>query len=82
MEKIKKKKKKKKKKRDEGVAIVAQQVKNPPITREDVGSNPGLSWWVKDPALPQAVAEVTDVARIWHCSGCGIGLQLQLQFDP
>ena len=25
---------------------------------------------------------VTDVARIWHCCGCGIGQQLQLRFNP
>ena len=39
-----------------------------------------LSEWVRDLALLQAAAKVTDAAWIWHC--CGIGLQLQLRFDP
>ena len=36
----------------------------------------GLTQWVKDPVLLQAVAQVTDVARIWCCHGCSVGLQL------
>ena len=40
---------------------------------EDVGLIPGLVQWVEYPALPQAVAEVADVAQIWCCYGCGVG---------
>ena len=35
---------------------MAQQVKNPTSIYEDVDLIPGLVLWVKDPALPQAVA--------------------------
>ena len=42
----------------------------------------GLTQWVKDPALPQAVVWVARVAWIQHCCGCGIGQQLQLRFKP
>ena len=34
---------------------MAQQVKDPSLSLEDVGLIPGLAQWVKDPAMPQAV---------------------------
>ena len=39
-----------------GVPMVAQGVKNPISTHENEGSVPGLTQWVKDLPLPQAVA--------------------------
>ena len=44
------------KKQLSGVPVVAQWVKNQHIVHEDGGLSPGLTQWVKDVALPQAVA--------------------------
>ena len=57
-------------------------VMNPISIHEDAGLTPGLTQWAKDPALAWAVVLFADMAWIWHCCGCGVGQQLQLQFDP
>ena len=44
--------------------MVAQQVMSPTSIHEDVGLVPGLTRLVKDPALLQAAAWVTNVAPI------------------
>ena len=57
---------------------MAQQIKNPTSMHEDVGLIHGFTQRVKNPELPQAEAWVMDSAQIWHCCGCGVGLQMQL----
>ena len=49
---------------------MAHWVKNPTSIHEEVGLILGLAQWVKVLALPQAAAQVADVAWIWHCYGC------------
>ena len=41
---------------DRGVPVVAQQVKNPTSIHKAAGSIPGLTQWVKELALPGAIA--------------------------
>ena len=64
-----------------GVPIVTQLVQNLTSIHEGVGSTPGLTHCVKDPAVVQAVTWVTNAAQILHCCGCGIDQGLQLRFD-
>ena len=54
---------------------MAEWVKNLSSIYEESGSIPGLTQWVKNPELLQAAVWVADAAQIWHCCGCGPGLQ-------
>ena len=55
---------------------MVQWVKNPASIHEDADSVPGLAQWAKDPVLPRAAVQVTDVAGIWRGCGCCVGWQL------
>ena len=61
---------------------MAQQLTNPTGNHEVAGSTPSLAQQAKDPALPWALVEVTDMAGILSRYGSGVGQQLQLRLDP
>ena len=58
-----------------GVPDVAQQVKNLTGIHEDVGSIPGLTWWVKYLSIAPncGMGHIAGLSG-YHC-GCGVGWQ-------
>ena len=61
---------------------MTQHITNQTSIHEDAGSITGLIQWVKNLTLLSAVVQVADPVWIPCCCGCGVGQQLQLQFDP
>ena len=67
------------------IPAVVQWVKNLTSIQEDVDSIPGLTLWDKDPAKAMSCLighRCGSDPAAGRCCGCGIGLQLQLSFDP
>ena len=50
---------------------MAQQIKDPPCLCEDAGLIPGLTQWVKDPALSRAVVWVK---QMWLGSSVAVAV--------
>ena len=65
----------------QGIPFEAQWLRTRHCLCEGAGLIPGLAQWVKNLELPQAVASVKDVAWIWSCHGCGVGLSCSSDFD-
>ena len=65
-----------------GVPVVVQWVKKPTSIHKDMSSIPDLAHWIKDLALLQAAAWITDVARIPCGCGCGIGSSCSSDSTP
>ena len=64
------------------VPVVVSRLSTRRCPCEDLGLIPDLAWWVKASELPQAAAEVTDAALIWHGCGCGMGLSCSSDSTP
>ena len=69
-------------KKNSEVPVVAQWLTNPTRNHEVVGLSPGLTPWVKDPALPGAVVWVADATGVWCCCGCGEGQEATAPIRP
>ena len=76
------KKTKKKEKNPTEFPLWLSQSRTQHSAHEDVGSIPGLDQWVEDPALPQAVVEVTDAAWILRGRGCACGFRCSSKSTP
>ena len=61
---------------------MAQWIKDRHCLFEEADSIPGLTQWVKDPVLPEAVASVSDVAGFQYYCGCGTGCSCSFHLSP
>ena len=59
------------------IPTVTQRVKNPTSIHKDVGSIPGPTQGVQGSGVAMNCG-----VGLWHCCSCGVGWQLQLQFNP
>ena len=65
-----------------GIPCCGSVETDPTSIHKNADSIPGLAQGVRDLALLLAVVQVADMAQIPSCCDCGMGQQLQLQFDP